>query len=286
MQKTPFRVLFREFLFRTVDLELLTPKGDTSKLLGQIAALLIFASIAFAFPALGLGSARNLPAPFVLFVTYSGEHFMIATTMLVTGLLAVLSWDSTFPNKRDVFVLLPLPLPTRTLFLAKVSAVAVALSLTVLAIHAIAGLAWPVALHSQAVAQPEPVLTYEEALPPVGVDDLKTVLDRDLAQALKPATGAIAPETGVGVTIGVLKHGSRRTIAYGAAQAGFDLRNRVDQQDIHRPDTRKDGGPARRESQRPGARAIASGSGVAKARQRNYTSRSGHTSFRVARDAG
>lgn len=95
MQKTPFRVLFREFLFRTVDLELLTPKGDTSKLLGQIAALLIFASIAFAFPALGLGSARNLPAPFVLFVTYSGEHFMIATTMLVTGLLAVLSWDST-----------------------------------------------------------------------------------------------------------------------------------------------------------------------------------------------
>jgi hypothetical protein len=35
-----FRVLYREFLFRIVDLEVLAPQGDVSKLAGQSAALL------------------------------------------------------------------------------------------------------------------------------------------------------------------------------------------------------------------------------------------------------
>ena len=51
------------------------------------------------------------------------EHFLIATTMLVVGLFAVLSWDSTFPDRRDVLVLAPLPVRARTMFLAKVAAV-------------------------------------------------------------------------------------------------------------------------------------------------------------------
>jgi hypothetical protein len=36
------------------------------------------------------------------------EHFFIATTMLAVGILAVLSWDSTLPDRRDVLVLAPL----------------------------------------------------------------------------------------------------------------------------------------------------------------------------------
>ena len=43
MTKLQFRVLYREFLFRMVDLELLSADalGDSNKLLGQFAALLI-----------------------------------------------------------------------------------------------------------------------------------------------------------------------------------------------------------------------------------------------------
>ena len=63
--------------------------------------------------------------------------------MLVVGLFAVLSWDSMFPDRRDVLVLAPLPVRGRTLFLAKVAAVATALSLTVAALHSFAGLVWP-----------------------------------------------------------------------------------------------------------------------------------------------
>ena len=114
MTKLQFRVLYREFLFRMVDLELLSAhaQGDMSKLFGQFAALLVFLSILFTFPALGVGSGRILPQARLL-QAWSGEHFLIATTMLVVGLFAVLSWDSTFPDRRDVLVLAPLPVRAR-----------------------------------------------------------------------------------------------------------------------------------------------------------------------------
>ena len=42
MMKLQFRVLYREFLFRMVDLELLSAQGDMVKLLGQFAGVLFF----------------------------------------------------------------------------------------------------------------------------------------------------------------------------------------------------------------------------------------------------
>ncbi len=77
----------------------------------------------------------------------------------------------------------------------------------------------PLRLTRQTVAiapkKPEPP-TYEKAMPPVPVNELKEVLDRDLAGALKQ--GALAPETGGGVVIGVVQHGTRRIFAYGAVK--------------------------------------------------------------------
>jgi CubicO group peptidase (beta-lactamase class C family) len=218
MKNVPFRVLFREFLFRMVDLELLAPKGDISKLLGQFAALLIFVSAAFGLPALFMGSTEGLTGQIALMLTLSIEHFLIATTMLVVGLFAVLTWDSTFPNRRDVFVLAPLPVRTRTMFLAKIGAVAAALALTVLALHAMGGIVWPLVLHSQGAAQSTPALTYVAALRPVDANGFEKVLNIDLAPAFLPGRGAFAPETGAGTVVGVLHHGVRRIFAYGTAQ--------------------------------------------------------------------
>jgi CubicO group peptidase (beta-lactamase class C family) len=50
----------------------------------------------------------------------------------------------------------------------------------------------------------------------VGVADLKPVLDRDLAIALK--SGPLASETHGGVTIGVVQHGVERIFSYGTAK--------------------------------------------------------------------
>src|ERR1035438_6660763 len=96
MKKLQFRVLFRQFLFRMVDLEVLssTALGDASKLYGQFASLLIVASLLFTVPALGGFGRMQRDVCFVF--CWSTEHFLIATTMLTVGLFAVLSWDSTF----------------------------------------------------------------------------------------------------------------------------------------------------------------------------------------------
>lgn len=141
MTKIQFRVLYREFLFRLVDLELLSAQGDISKLLGQFGAVLIFLSFALSRSAVFLDPDMT-PAR-LLSVQWDREHMLIALTMVTVGLFAVLSWDSAFPDRRDVLVLAPLPVRARTLFLAKIAALATALSVTVLALNVLTGLAWP-----------------------------------------------------------------------------------------------------------------------------------------------
>jgi hypothetical protein len=132
-----FRVLYRQFLFRVVDLEVLSSsaQGDANKLLGRFAALLVWISAAYAFFAIMIGKM-----PFAL--KLSTEYGLIALTMLAVGLFAVLSWDSIFPDRRDVMVLAALPVRARTIFLAKVSATATALGLVVVLLHCGAGLTW------------------------------------------------------------------------------------------------------------------------------------------------
>ena len=61
--------------------------------------------------------------------------------------------------------------------------------------------------------KPQPPTKYDDALAAVPVGELKAVLDRDLAAALKD--GLLAQGTGVGVVVGVTQHGTRRTLVYG-----------------------------------------------------------------------
>ncbi len=65
-------------------------------------------------------------------------------------------------------------------------------------------------------AKPIPPPTFDPAMPPVPVAELQSVLDRDLASALK--NGALAPGTQAGVAIGVAQHGVTRVFTYGTAQ--------------------------------------------------------------------
>jgi CubicO group peptidase (beta-lactamase class C family) len=209
------RVLHREFLFRIVDRELLSThaQGDMSKLLIQFAALLIFLSLIFLMNARVLESAQTQQVRIVL--GWLNVHRLIAATMLVVGLFAILSWQSMFPDRLDVHVLAPLPVRPRTLLLAKVAAVVTALLTVVAALHMAAGVGWPFALNLAAPAQVLPALTSDRPLPPVDAAGLKAVLDRDLAEGLK--SGLLAPGAGGGIAIGVFTRGERRVFAYGAA---------------------------------------------------------------------
>ena len=207
VNRQQFRILYREFFLRTIDLELLAPQGDTTKLLGQFAALLVTVGLWILLPVV---ITAGSPGPELgLMITWTAEHFLIATTMLTVGLFAVLSWESLFPDRRDVLVLAPLPIPTFTLFAAKVTAVATALSLTIVCLNLFPGAAAPFAFSTALVMPPS---RYDPAISPVSAAGLQEVLDRDIAAVDWPALGRQA-----GITIGVVKHGKRRVFTYGAA---------------------------------------------------------------------
>ncbi len=214
MSKLQFRVLYRQFLLRIIDLDLIAPQGDVSKLLGQFAALLAIVSLWVMTPAVGLAMGLPEEPELGLVMAWVGEHFLISSTMLVVGLFAVLSWESMFPDRRDVLVLSPLPVRGRTLFAAKAAAVATALSLTVLTLDFFPGLFAPF-VFSSAPAAPPP--QYDAAMAPVSAANLKTVLDRDLVPAMT-GDGALTPAKHAGVAVGVLEHGDQRILAYGTAK--------------------------------------------------------------------
>ena len=90
MERRQFRVLYRAFLMRVIDLELLSADADTTRLLGQFAALFAGISYLFTFWVIFAGGGFS---PYFLWVM---EHFLIATTMLVVGLFSVLCWESIF----------------------------------------------------------------------------------------------------------------------------------------------------------------------------------------------
>jgi CubicO group peptidase (beta-lactamase class C family) len=215
------RVLYRQFLFRVFDLEVLSAhaQGDANKLLGQFAALLVFVSVSIT---LGAMLFSEPSAPWMdprdcgLVLAMVAQHFLIATTMLVVGLFAVLSWDATFPDRRDVLVLAPLPVRARTMFLAKVGAVGTSLGLTIVLLHCAMGVMLPLLFAARASPAELPALTFDATPIPVAACELQAVMDRDLRQQL--TSGELAPGTGAGLAIGVIKRGERRVFTYGAAQ--------------------------------------------------------------------
>ena len=63
---------------------------------------------------------------------------------------------------------------------------------------------------------PVPPPANQAAIAAVDLAQLKPLLDKDLAEALK--SGSMAPATHVGVTIGVIDHGKRQVFSYGIAK--------------------------------------------------------------------
>ncbi len=211
------------------------------------------------------------------------QHFLIATTMLVVGLFAVLSWDATFPDRRDVLVLAPLPVRARTMFLAKVAAVGTSLGLTIVLLHCAMGLILPLLFAAHATPAKLPALTFEATPVPVAAREFEAVMDRDLRQQL--TSGELAPGTGAGLAIGVSKHGERRVFTYGTAKpdslfeigsisktfTGLMLARMVVE------------GKARLDD--AGPRVVAGGDGGQTRRPGNYPARPGNASLGIAADA-
>lgn len=136
-------ILYRDFLRRIVDLEVLSSQGDVEKLLGQFASVLA----AFNFSYLVFSGPKYLmsrvPASQLRIAVASEFEFLVAGSMMVAGLFAVLAWNTVLPDRRDALILGLLPVRTRTVFLAKVAAIGSALAVAILAMNVFTGLTFP-----------------------------------------------------------------------------------------------------------------------------------------------
>ena len=129
-----FRVLYRQFLLRVIDLESLSIEADIPRFLGQFAGVLItistFQTFVFLVVSGGGSDLRNLLS--------MGLHMvqsLLAGTMLIAGLTAVATWDNIFPDLRDAMVLGPLPVRSRTILAAKLSSSASLLAIGVFSLN-------------------------------------------------------------------------------------------------------------------------------------------------------
>ncbi len=142
-ERRQFRILYRDFLFRMVDLELLSARGEIQNLMGQLAALLAAFSFVLALFLVPRYTASSLPRQRLLTAAWGHEEFLIATSIATAGLVSVLAWHSILLDRRDRFVLGMLPVRTRTIFTAKIAAIGTALAVSVVAVNLFTGLSFP-----------------------------------------------------------------------------------------------------------------------------------------------
>ncbi len=138
-----FRILFRDAILRMVDLDLLSARGDMQNLLTQFAAVLAAFDFVVAVLRIPQYVAARLPHEKVVIMAWGDQEFLIATTMAIAGLFAVLAWNSILPERRDAYVLGSLPVHPWTVFRARTAAIMTALGISIIAINVFMGLVYP-----------------------------------------------------------------------------------------------------------------------------------------------
>jgi hypothetical protein len=130
-----FRVLYRQFLLRVVDLESLSIEADIPRLVGQFAGVLVLISVFQALGFLVASGNPDLTREGLLSMEMRAVQSFLARTMLIAGLAAVATWDNIFPDRRDAMVLGPLPVRPRTILAAKLAASGSLLAIGVLSLN-------------------------------------------------------------------------------------------------------------------------------------------------------
>ncbi len=150
-ERTQLRTLYRDFLFRIVDLEILTSGGEVQNLLVQFAAVLGAFSFVMVVLVIPRYANSRLPIEALLWGALGDQEFLIGSTIALVGLFSVLAWNALLPDRRDSLVLGPLPIRLRTIFLAKTAAIATALGGCVFCTNAFTGFAYPVLIRQNNV---------------------------------------------------------------------------------------------------------------------------------------
>lgn len=143
LERRQFRILYRDFLARLVDMEVLSAGGSIQNLLVQFVAMLAAFNFVAAVVIVPRYGTSRMPYETLMMSAWSDEEFLISTSMAIAGLFMVLAWNALFPSRKDSLVLGALPVKVRTIFEAKTAAIATALITSVVASNVFTGVAFP-----------------------------------------------------------------------------------------------------------------------------------------------
>jgi hypothetical protein len=143
-----FLQLVRHFFNGFFANDLVSTKSETGLALTHILALLAvpgaFISLRL-LPKYSFYLAR-LPLAAQDLASLVDKCFFLALSMVITGFITVLEWDTLFPDRRDYRILTPLPIHLRTLFLAKGTALALFLIVFSIAINGFSTVLFPIVM--------------------------------------------------------------------------------------------------------------------------------------------
>ncbi|MFT4112508.1 hypothetical protein [Silvibacterium sp.] len=137
MPASPFRVLFRVFYERSIAVESLSATGDSQRMMGQLASILLTLSMLLTVEIMFV---PRVPDPSFLWKT---QHMLLSLNLLVAGLLAVFQWEAALPDRSDLLILMPLPVRTRILFQARLAALATVAGIACFMLNMLTGIGWP-----------------------------------------------------------------------------------------------------------------------------------------------
>jgi pimeloyl-ACP methyl ester carboxylesterase len=137
------RVLYRLFLARMIDIEILSAGGDVRDLVVRFVSALAAFSLVLSYLIIPRYFLTTVPRASLLYSSWNDTEFLISTSIAVAGLLAVLAWNAVLPDRRDCLILGPLPVSTPVIILAKLSAMATALGISLMAINIFTGAVFP-----------------------------------------------------------------------------------------------------------------------------------------------
>jgi hypothetical protein len=157
--RRPFPHLVLHFFERFFDSELIGETGEGS--LSITAALALLAVPGMLMPLFLFDKYSSLLAyfrrqrrPDVLIACIPDQYLFVSFAMTVTGIVAVLKWDSLFPDRRDFLNLAILPVSLLRILYAKVLALVVLLLVFVLDINGISSITFPAIVTGSGGANP------------------------------------------------------------------------------------------------------------------------------------
>jgi len=145
-ERQQFRILYRDFLSRVVDLELIATGGDVRALAVRFGSMLGAFSFILAYLIVPRYGTSGHSHGQLSRLAWNDEEFLISATIAVAGLCAVMAWSTVFPDRRDVLILGLIPVHIRTMVMARIAAIAAVLGAGIGTLNVFTGLLFPFAL--------------------------------------------------------------------------------------------------------------------------------------------